>query len=142
MGTHKPIPEVAGVAESLGVTTARTLANPLYHLVFDIADHLLRVRVKAPHANPHRHAIEVNFAMEDERSPAELFAVYHDDVVYAIPAGETPGAGSTMNLTLKSRHEIDHPGNRKQANFASDYTLDKYLVGLHAETDGEKSGVS
>lgn len=126
MHVHKPIAEIAGAAESLTITTSRVLSNAQYHLVFDFGGHMLRVMVKQTSPHPDRHALEIKFTKEDEQSPADAFAIYRDGTVYFILEDDMPSAGSTMNLTLKTRHEIEHAGRRKQANFASDYELKKY----------------
>ncbi len=127
MSVHTPVAEIAGVAESQGVTVARTLGNPAYHLTFDIDGDLDRVRVKRPRANPDRDAFLLKFTKDDQRANIDLFATYRAETVYVIRPDDAPGAKSSMNLTLKSRHEIDHLGRRKQANFASDYTLAEHI---------------
>lgn len=124
MRTHKPVPEVAGELEQMGVTTYRAAANPVNQLVIDVMGNLFTVRVKNYEHQPNHHALQLKFTQEERDADPDLYAFYRDGV-YLVTGEEAPRR--SMSFTLKSHHEIDHAGNRKQANFITDYKAGEFI---------------
>lgn len=123
MRTHKPIAEIAGELEEMGVPTYRATASRSCQLVISVMDSLYTVRVKNIHTQSEQNSIQLKFTSEERGAMPDLYAFYRNGA-YLVEFEEAPDR--SMSFTLSNPRQLD-AANRKQANFLGDYEAKSFI---------------